>query len=384
MARHPYIDTVIGQSYASYEPFRSWLATRPSGSLETADAMHGAVCILAYRSVGDLPLVVTVGLGKEAVLAGWQQRALVTAGGAFGIVLLGTAFLLLLMQRQRQRAAMALQLAQAQKLDAVGRTAAGIVHDFRNLLAVMAGGARLIRRRLPDARLAPILDEIDAAVERGSALSAKLLAFSRQQDLELEVVDVDRLLRGLQPLMKCAAGSAVRLELELAPEVWPCRLDRAQFDHVLLNLIINARDAMPQGGVIRVTSANQPRRGRGGQGPLAPGDHVRIAVVDNGQGMTPEVLQRALEPFFTTKGERGTGLGLSQAYRFVREVGGDLHIESTPGEGTTVQLFFPRHHADTPPVKRAQGVPADASPNSPPRQPEGRAAQDNRAGPDTK
>jgi signal transduction histidine kinase len=234
------------------------------------------------------------------------------------------------------------QLARVQKLDAVGRMAAGIVHDFRNLLGAMASGARLIRRRAADDALAPILDEMDAAVERGATLASKLLTVSRQQDLALEVVDVNQLLSALWPLMRSAGGARVRLRLELAPEVWPCRLDRAQFDCALLNLIINARDAMPNGGEVRLATANVSRRAGTGRATRRVGDYVRITVADTGQGMTPEVAQRALEPFYTTKGASGTGLGLSQVYGLVRQVGGDMHVQSEPGVGTTIELFLPR------------------------------------------
>jgi signal transduction histidine kinase len=219
---------------------------------------------------------------------------------------------------------------------------AGIVHDFRNLLTVLAIGADMLRRRVSDATLERVLDQIDAAVERGTALASKLLAFSRQQELDLEVVDVNQLVRALQPLMRSAAGCGERLQLDLASEVWPCRLDRTEFDRALLNLIVNARDAMPNGGEVRVATANASWRAGAGRAMLPRGEYVRVTVADDGQGMPPAVARRALEPFFTTKGESGTGLGLSQVYGFVRQVGGDLRIKSVPGAGTTVDLFFPR------------------------------------------
>ena len=342
IARYPNVESAIGTSYASYEPFESRLRTAPVGSLESAGVIGGTMRILAYSVVDDLPLIVTVGLDKEAVLADWRQRALVASTAAFGIALLGAASLILLLQRYRQRVAMERRLAQAQKLDAVGRMAAGIVHDFRNLLGAMASGVRLIRRRAADDALGPILDEMDAAVERGAMLASKLLTVSQQQDLALEVVDVNQLLGALQPLLQSAAGSGIRLRLKLAPAVWPCRLDRAQFDRALLNLILNARDATPNGGEVRVVTANDARRAGIGRATRPVGDYVRITVADAGQGITPEVAQRVLEPFYTTKGEAGTGLGLSQVYGFVRQVGGDLRIKSEPGAGTTVELWFPR------------------------------------------
>ena len=186
---------------------------------------------------------------------------------------------------------------------------------------------------------------METAVERGTTLTSKLLTVSRQQELALEVVDVNQLLGALEPLMTSAVGPDVRLRLELAPTVWPCRLDRTQFDSALLNLILNARDAMPDGGEVRVATANQARRARIGRASHTASDYVRISVVDNGQGIPRELAQRVLEPFYTTKGEAGTGLGLSQVYGFVRPVDGDLRIASEPGAGTTVELLFPRTDA---------------------------------------
>jgi two-component system, NtrC family, sensor kinase len=338
IARYPY-EEPVGRTYAGYEPFRSQLDKAATGSMETNGVMGGTPRILAYSAVQDTPLVVTIGLDKGTLLADWQQRALITAAAGLGIWLLGATAMFLLIQRLRQRAAIAQQLSQAQKLDAVGRMAAGIVHDFRNLLTTMAGGARLIRKQAADAAaLAPILDEIDAAVEHGTTLASKLLAVSRQQELVLDVLDVNQLLTDLQPLLAGAAGPDVRLRLELAPEVAPCRIDRTQFDRALLNLIINARDAMPNGGEVRVATGNKTNRA----GSRAEGRYVRVAVADIGQGMSREIAQRVLEPFYTTKGEAGIGLGLSQVYGFVRQVGGDLRIESEPGAGTTVELLFPR------------------------------------------
>jgi signal transduction histidine kinase len=341
IARHPHIESAVGTSYASYEPFRSQLEAMSTGSLETEGAVGGSTRILAYSTIEGTPLVVSVGLDQQTLLADWQRRTMVTSGSALGIAVLGTALLLLLLHLRRQRAVVRQQVAQAQRLDAVGRMAAGIVHDFRNLLMAMASGARLIRRRAADDALTPILDEMDAAVERGTTLASKLLTVSRQQDLALEVVDVNQLLSALRALLEGAAGSSIRLRLELAPEVWPCWLDREEFDRAVLNLIANARDAMPNGGEVRLATANTVRRAGIGRATRPVGDYVRVTVADNGQGMTPEVAQRALEPFYTTKGQAGTGLGLSQVYGFVRQVGGDLHIKSKPGAGTTIKLFFP-------------------------------------------
>ena len=343
LARHPHVEWAVGMTYGSYPPFRNdQLETTSRGTLETRGAIAGSAQVVAYSTVEGTPLVVSVGLDKGTVLADWRHHALVTLGSAFGIALLGAASLTLLIQRRRQRAAVEQHLAQAQRLDAASQMVAGIVHDFRNLLTVLAIGADMLRRGVTDATLERVLDEIDAAVERGTALASKLLAFSRQQELELEVVDVNQLVLALQPLMRSAAGSGERLQLDLAPEVWPCRLDRTEFDRALLNLIVNARDAMPNGGEVRVATANDSWGDGVGRAMLPRGDYVRVSVADAGQGMPQGVARRAMEPFFTTKGEAGTGLGLSQVYGFVRQVGGDLRIKSVPGAGTTVDLFFPR------------------------------------------
>src|SRR5690606_17545664 len=173
IARYPDVRSAIGTSYGSYEPFVSRLDAAPAGTLDSPGMIGGTPRILAYRTIDDLPLVITVGFDQEAVLAPWRQRALIASAAAFGIALLGVASLILLLQRYRQRVALEQRLAQAQKLDAVGRMAAGIVHDFRNVLGAMASGTRLIRRRATGDALGPILDEMDAAVQRGGDLASK-------------------------------------------------------------------------------------------------------------------------------------------------------------------------------------------------------------------
>ena len=237
------------------------------------------------------------------------------------------------------------QLRQAQKMEAVGQLTGGIAHDFNNLLLVIGGSLDMLARRLtPDERTARLLDAARSGVARGAKLNHQLLAFSRRQDLQAEVFRVDELLPGFGPLLERAVGEAVEVVIQPAPPVWPCRTDPHQLETAILNLAINARDAMPDGGTLTLTTEN---RVIGEQAALragaVPGEYVVIAVRDTGGGMTPEVIRRAFEPFFTTKEiGKGTGLGLSQVYGFAKQSEGFVTIDSEPGRGTAIRIHLPR------------------------------------------
>ncbi len=181
------------------------------------------------------------------------------------------------------------------------------------------------------------IEHARAAVERGMALTSQLLAFAKRQELDLTTAEVNELLRDMEPMLRQAAGSGVTVKLELGGSLPECRLDRAQFEAALLNLVINARDAMPNGGVAEVSTGLQTQDGSSG---VQSAQYVAVRIRDTGPGIPPENLKRVFEPFFTTKGERGTGLGLAQIYAFMQQVGGDARITSTVGVGTTVELLF--------------------------------------------
>ena len=237
------------------------------------------------------------------------------------------------------------ELRQAQKMEAVGQLTGGIAHDFNNLLAVVIGNLQLLERPLKeDTRLAGQVATALRAALRGAELTRRLLAFSRQQVLAPQVVLVNRILRGMQDLLARSIGPAVTIDVVLAADAWPVNLDVGQFESCVLNLAINARDAMPAGGTLVLSTANRvcaPRSRSGGD--LPGGDYLEVAVADTGAGMTPEVVKRAFEPFFTTKGiGRGTGLGLSMVYGFCAQSSGLVEIDSMPGYGTTVRMMFPR------------------------------------------
>ena len=232
------------------------------------------------------------------------------------------------MQRERAEAA----LVQANKMEAVGQLTGGIAHDFNNLLQAISGNLELIQLA-PDnkEKVTRWASNASQAAERGTRLTGQLLTFSRRQRLEAADVDVGGLLRGMSELLRNSVGPTVELEVEVAPDLGTVRSDSTQLELAILNLAINGRDAMPSGGQLRVRAE-----------PAGP-DHIAIHVIDKGVGMTPDIVQRALEPFFTTKGPgRGTGLGLSMAYGVATAAGGDLQIDSTPGEGTTVTMLLPR------------------------------------------
>jgi signal transduction histidine kinase len=340
--RHPHREDLMGATLSESELFRRLSSGTLSGSYRSASPVDGVRRIVSFRALEHVPLVVMVGLAEEALLAPWRLKVVET--GVATALLAGLVALVaaLVIRSRRHEDQMQRHLMQAQKLEALGRLTGGVVHDFNNLLAVVTGALRLIEsRRSSDPRIAEFAGMAGDAVARGTNLIAQLLAFARQQQLQVRPLDPNRLIRDLEPLLKSAIGSATSLELDLAPDVGRCRLDATQFDAALLNLAINAKDAMQRGGVVRIATANGSSDPPQGRDPRSQ-SWVRISVMDTGEGMPPDILHRALEPFFTTKGNAGTGLGLSQVYGFVRQVGGDLRIESRPGIGTTVHLLFPR------------------------------------------
>jgi signal transduction histidine kinase len=234
-------------------------------------------------------------------------------------------------------------LRQAQKMEAVGQLTGGIAHDFNNLLMVVTGNLQLLSTRLEDRRLAKYVGNATTAAKRGMKLVEQLLAFARKQHLSPARVHLPDLLDELNELISRTLGSGIGIEMRYDAELWPAMVDPTQLELVLLNLAINARDAMPSGGSLTIQAENLPAVPHHLAGQLKPGEYVSIAVRDTGTGMTPEVLSRAFDPFFTTKPSgKGTGLGLSQAYGFARQSGGAVHIDSRLGSGTTVCVYLPR------------------------------------------
>ena len=243
------------------------------------------------------------------------------------------------------------QLYQSQKMDAVGQLTGGVAHDFNNLLTIIIGNLDGAKRALEagtagtQERLARGIDQALNGAHRAARLTAHLLAFSRRQPLEPKVLDVNKLLRHLSTFLKPSLGEQVQLEVVGAGGVWQVEADETQLETAILNLALNARDAMPEGGKLTIEASNtfldEIYCSRNAE--VRPGQYVEISVTDNGVGMTGDVSSRAFEPFFTTKDTgQGTGLGLSQVYGFVKQIGGHVKIYSEPGHGTTVKIYLPR------------------------------------------
>lgn len=242
------------------------------------------------------------------------------------------------------------QLHQAQKMEAVGQLTGGVAHDFNNLLTVILGNAEMLQAAMTaQPRQRMMVDIILRAATRGAELTQRLLAFSRRQALEPTVLDLADIVTDLQSLIRRTLGESVRVESQVPPDLWLADADPAQLEAALVNLAINARDAMPQGGLLTISLENltlPPDAVPSGPDGLVPGDYVVLTVADTGAGMEPEVLKRCLEPFFTTKAVgKGSGLGLSMAYGFARQSGGTLTVASDIGQGTTVRLYLPRSAA---------------------------------------
>ncbi|HEX4196754.1 MAG TPA: ATP-binding protein [Caulobacteraceae bacterium] len=238
-------------------------------------------------------------------------------------------------------------LFQAQKMEAVGQLTGGIAHDFNNLLTVIIGGLDTTQRSIePNPRAEKALSMARLAAERAVNLTSRLLAFSRRQPLQPVATDLNLLVRRMTELLHHALGEQIELEGVLYPRLWPVEVDQNQLESAVLNLAVNARDAMPGGGKLTVETANTylDETYQETDTEVIPGQYVLLSVTDTGGGIPKDVLARVFEPFFTTKGEgRGTGLGLSMVYGFVKQSGGHVTIYSEPGEGTCVKLYLPRY-----------------------------------------
>ncbi|MER9351186.1 CHASE3 domain-containing protein [Mesorhizobium sp. M0227] len=253
------------------------------------------------------------------------------------------------------------QIRQMHKMEAVGQLTGGIAHDFNNMLAVIISAMNLAQRKLARGEY-DIAQFIDAAIDaatRAANLTARLLAFSRQQPLAPQIVDANRLLTGMSDLIRRALGETIRIETVLAGGLWKTHADPSQIENAVLNLAVNARDAMGDDGKLTIETANShlDESYAAAHAEVAAGQYVMIAVSDTGSGMTPDVMAKAFEPFFTTKPvNKGTGLGLSQVFGFVKQSGGHVNIYSEPGEGTTIKIYLPRYFgAEEPAVTTGRG-----------------------------
>jgi PAS domain S-box-containing protein len=349
----------IGRSFADFlDP--------PSASLYRQKAVPELVDTVPGRERRSVEYRLTMRSGEIAdiVLTACPER-----DPATGRFLHSLSVIIDITARNRAEAA----LRQAQKLEALGSLTGGVAHDFNNLLMIVLGSLELLGRRLPagDARAARLLDAALEGAKRGAALTGRLLAFARQQELAPVPVDARALLGALRPMLIHLLGPAILIEEDLPADLWNLRADPTQLDLALLNIAANARDAMPDGGTLRLAARNvaiAPAECSFIRTPIRPaavaGEYVVLTIGDTGAGMDEAVLARAAEPFFTTKGPaKGTGLGLSMVHGFVVQSGGALLLSSRPGAGTSVDLWLPR---TTEPVREiATGEAAPDGPAAP-------------------
>ena len=260
-----------------------------------------------------------------------------------------------------RRAAAESQLRQLQKMESLGKLTGGIAHDFNNMLAIVIGGLNLAQRRLArgESDVGKYLNSAMEGANRAATLTQRLLAFSRQQPLSPIAIDSNRLVSGLSELLTRSLGELVDLETILGAGLWKAKADPVELENVIVNLAVNARDAMPEGGKLTIETCNvHVDEDYAREAEIAPGQYIQIAVTDTGTGMTPDVLARAFDPFFTTKDVgKGTGLGLSQVFGFVRQSGGHVRVYSEPGHGTTFKLYLPRFWGEELPLVQRIATP---------------------------
>jgi two-component system, NtrC family, sensor kinase len=318
--------------------------------------------LVAYRRLANYPVYVTIGRTRASIAREWLETmagyAAVGVPAAIGLVLLS---LLALRHTRReqlalaaardasaQRAAIETQLHQAQKMEAVGLLTAGIAHDFNNLLTIVAGNIALLEAQsdVADAKRQRLFAAATSGCERASALTKRLLGFARREPVDPRRVDINEVISGMSDLPWRSLGDRITVEFRLAKDLWPVFVDPSQLENALLNLALNARDAMAGAGRLTIETGNLQldAADTAGHPAFAAGEHVAIFVGDTGCGMPPEVRDKAFDPFFTTKeAGKGSGLGLAQVNGFVTRFGGYCMIDSKPGRGTTVRLYLPRH-----------------------------------------
>ena len=356
--------------------FLRTLAKSPEGGFYTVDSqIDGINRLFAVRPVAGYPLYMTAGI--ETAEIRWEWLSGMALHLIFGIPATFFLFLSLaivlrrtnrLYAEQDRREAAEDTMRQAQKMDAVGRLTGGIAHDFNNLLMIIIGNLEIVQRLVETgtegarAKLNRSIESSMLGARRAASLTQRLLAFSRQSPLDPRPLDVNKLVTGLSDFLARSLGEHISLEVVGAAGLWTAEIDQPQLEAAILNLAVNARDAMPGGGKLTVETSNAYLDDAycRDESDIRPGQYVLVCVSDTGCGMPPEVIERAFEPFFTTKPTgQGTGLGLSQVYGFVKQSGGHLKIYSEPGEGTSVKIYLPRVLRDVTAAEVAESAAGD-------------------------
>ncbi|HSV18291.1 MAG TPA: ATP-binding protein [Casimicrobiaceae bacterium] len=338
-------------------PWMQLARAGPVGGIDVAQGPDGQRRLVALRQVAPYPIFLAAGIPFTRIEQEWVAKALVPLGFAIAAMLaLGAASWMALRtareehaatrewQRESARREKAEQaLRESQRMEAMGQLTGGVAHDFNNLLMVVNGNMQILRRRLEGMGHDRQLDAIGDAVGRGVRLTRHLLAFSRRSALQPRTLDLLELMPGLCELLGHSLRENIRLECDIEPDTWPVKADPGELELALLNIAVNARDAMPDGGTLTVTARNATVADLLTLSGGMTGEYVLLSLHDTGTGIPPAILSRVFEPFFTTKpAGKGTGLGLSQVYGFTRQSGGTVTLQSPPGRGTTVTLWLPR------------------------------------------
>ncbi len=367
LSRFP-VPTSAGIKLDSNSGFEGLIAHAPQGGRYTAvSGIDQVERRFSARKLTGFPIYVTASLATADIRHGW----LVWLGShlIFGIPATALLIMLVLVAIRRtealcgeveRREALGANLRQSQKMDAIGQLTGGIAHDFNNLLTIIIGNLQMALRRDHDSKLQGWISNAMAGAERASALTKRLLAFSRSQPLDPRPLDANRLVARSSELLSRTLGEKVSIETVGSAGLWQTEVDAAELESSIINLAINARDAMPDGGKLTIETGNVflDESYCAAFQDVTPGQYVMISVTDTGCGMPKEIAEKATEPFFTTKPTgQGTGLGLSQVYGFVKQSGGHLRIYSEAGEGTTVKIYLPRSVARGPEL-----APSSASP----------------------
>jgi two-component system NtrC family sensor kinase len=370
LARYP-LPAVTGIRLDPSTGFRQMIAQNPDGGRYTSvSGIDKLERRFSVRKLAGFPLYVTSSLETRDILGGWLRYM---AGHlVFGIpaTLFLVVLIVLAMRRTsalyaeaERRQTLEASLRQAQKMEAVGQLTGGVAHDFNNLLTIILGNLQMALRQNPEGKTGRLVSNAYHAAERAAELTKRLLAFSRSQPLDPRPIDANRLVAGMSDLLDRTLGETIAVETVRSAGLWLTEADAPQLEAAILNLAINARDAMAEGGRLTIETGNafldefycQSVEG------VKPGQYVMISVTDTGTGMPQDVIDKAFDPFFTTKpAGAGTGLGLSQVYGFIRQSGGHVRIYSEVGEGTTVKIYLPRSFARDKPLPA--GKAADDSP----------------------
>jgi signal transduction histidine kinase len=343
VARYPPSDAEIGKSFADSELFTSQLPTRASGDFIGERNPAGVDQLVSFGTLERQPLVVALVHDVKAILANWRTNVIVAVAGLACLLLLLAALVAMFIRHQAFRERARQRLVQRDKLEALGRLTGGTAHDFANLLGVVNANLDLVSRYAAgDQRVLDAVTVGKRAVSSGTKLIDQMLSFAKGSSLNIATIDVNALISSRAGLLRHAAGSGVTVSFELEEHLPDCRADESQLETALVNLIVNARDALQSRGTIVIRTSN----GIDSEALLpATGDEparvVRVTVQDDGPGLSDEAREHLFEPFFTTKGDAGHGFGLSQIYGFMRQVGGDVRIDSAPGAGAAVHLDFP-------------------------------------------